>query len=143
MPRYVWRAAANLRRRLYEVLEHGTIGDRTGLIVGRLIVVLIIVNLVAITLESVPTFRVEFEPLFTAVEILSLVVFTIEYGLRVWVAVEHAPHRHLSARKARWGDAPRRKRHASDRAQCATGQIRHYPGCDVVGNRYAGHYRLR
>jgi voltage-gated potassium channel len=102
MPRYVWRAAANLRRRLYEVLEHGTIGDRTGLIVGRLIVVLIIVNLVAITLESVPTFQVEFEPLFTAVEILSLVVFTIEYGLRVWVAVEHAPHRHLSARKARW-----------------------------------------
>src|SRR6266540_1367494 len=50
----------------YEFVEHGTIGDRTGLIVGRLIVVLIIVNLVAITLESVPTFQVEFEPLFTA-----------------------------------------------------------------------------
>ena len=51
MPRHAWRAAADLRRRLYEVLEHGTIGDRTSLIVGRLIVVLIIVNLVAITLE--------------------------------------------------------------------------------------------
>src|SRR6478735_5350053 len=81
MPRHAWRAAADLRRRLYEVLEHGTIGDRTSLIVGRLIVVLIIVNFV---------------------EILSLVIFSIEYGLRVWVAAEHAPHRHLNARKARW-----------------------------------------
>ena len=69
MPRHAWRAAADLRRRLYEVLEHGTIGDRTSLIVGRLIVVLIIVNLVAITLESVPTFQVEYGPLFTVVEI--------------------------------------------------------------------------
>ena len=102
MPRHAWRAAADLRRRLYEVLEHGTIGDRTSLIIGRLIVLLIIVNLVAITLESVPTFRVVYGPLFTVVEILSLVIFSIEYGLRVWVAAEHAPHRHLNARKARW-----------------------------------------
>lgn len=49
----------NLRHRVYEILEHGTIGDRTGLIVGRLIVVLIIINLVAITLESVPNFQTE------------------------------------------------------------------------------------
>ena len=102
MPRHAWRAAADLRRRLYEVLEHGTIGDRTSLIVGRLIVVLIIVNLVAITLESVPTFQVGYGTLFNFVEILSLVIFSIEYGLRVWVAAEHAPHRHLNARKARW-----------------------------------------
>jgi hypothetical protein len=41
MPRRIWRSGGDLRRRLYEILEHGTIGDRTGLIVGRLIVVLI------------------------------------------------------------------------------------------------------
>src|SRR5262249_32020199 len=40
--------------------------------------------------------------LFTAIELLSLVVFTIEYALRVWVAAEHAPARHSSERKARW-----------------------------------------
>ena len=32
---------------------------------------------------------------FVAIEIFSLVVFTVEYGLRLWVAVEHGPHRHL------------------------------------------------
>jgi voltage-gated potassium channel len=102
IPRHHWFAAVHWRRRLYEILEHGTIGDQAGVTVGRLIVVLILVNLVSITLESVPAFQSQYGPLFTAVELLSLVVFTIEYGLRVWVAVEHAQHRHLSARKARW-----------------------------------------
>jgi voltage-gated potassium channel len=102
MPRHIWRPGLNIRQRLYEILEHGTIGDRTGLIVGRLIVALIILNLVAMTLESVPALEAQYAPLFTAIELVSLVVFSIEYGLRVWVAAEHAPHRHGSERRARW-----------------------------------------
>src|SRR5215831_11378392 len=102
MMRHIWRTRVDLRRRLYEILEHGAIGDRAGLIVGRLIVVLIVVNLVAMTLDSVPALQAQYEPLFTAIELLSLVLFTIEYGLRVWVAVEHVPHRPSSERKARW-----------------------------------------
>jgi len=102
MTRHIWRTRVDLRRRLYEILEHGAIGDRAGLIVGRLIVVLIVVNLVAMTLDSVPALQAQYEPLFTEIELLSLVLFTIEYGLRVWVAAEHAPHRPSSERKARW-----------------------------------------
>jgi hypothetical protein len=102
MPRHIWRTGLDLRRRLYEILEHGTIGNRTGLIVGRHIVLLIITNLVAMTLDSVPALQAQYAPLFIAIELLSLVVFTIEYGLRAWVAAEHAPHRHLSERRARW-----------------------------------------
>ena len=101
MPRDI-RRTAKLRRRLYEILEHGTIGDRTGLIVGRLIVALIVVNLVSMTLDSVPALQTQYGPLFTAIELTSLVVFTIEYALRVWVAAEHAPQRHATERKARW-----------------------------------------
>jgi voltage-gated potassium channel len=102
MTRHNRRTHVDLRRRLYEILEHGAIGDRVGLIVGRLIVVLIIINLVAMTLDTVPKLQAQYGPLFTAIELLSLVLFTIEYGLRVWVAAEHAPHRHSSERKARW-----------------------------------------
>jgi len=91
MRRHIWRSGVDLRRRLYEILEHGTIGDRTGLIVGRLIVALIVTNLVTMTLDSVPALQAQYGPLFIAVELLSLVVFTIEYALRVWVAAEHAP----------------------------------------------------
>src|SRR5215470_12398212 len=92
MPRRTWRTGANLRRRLYEILEHGTIGDQTAVVVGR----------VAMTLDSVPALQAQYGPLFLAIELLSLVLFTIEYALRVWVAAEHAPYRQASERKARW-----------------------------------------
>src|SRR5262250_3552516 len=102
MTRGVWHRAVELRHRLYDILEHGSIGDRTGVIVGRLIALLIVVNLVAMALESVPSLEARHASLFTAIELLSLIVFTIEYGLRVWVAPEHDRHRHLSSRRARW-----------------------------------------
>jgi voltage-gated potassium channel len=95
-------STAKVRRRLYEILDHGGIGDWAGAVVARLTVALIIINLVAVTLESVPALHAEHGALFTAIELFSLVVFTIEYGLRVWVAPEHPAYRHLSAQAARW-----------------------------------------
>jgi voltage-gated potassium channel len=94
-------AAPELRRRLYEILHHGTIGDRASRIAGQFIVLLIIVNLVSVSLETVPDLAERYGPLFTAVEILSLAVFTLEYGLRVWVAVDHPPYHQLGPRQAR------------------------------------------
>jgi voltage-gated potassium channel len=95
-------STAVVRRRLYEILDHGGIGDRAAAVVGRLIVLLIVINLVAVTLESVPVLHAQYGGLFTAVEFLSLVVFTIEYALRAWSAPEHPAYRHSSARAARW-----------------------------------------
>ena len=46
-----------LRRRVYLVLEQGPVGDRLGVLVDRLLVALILVNLVAVALESVPEYR--------------------------------------------------------------------------------------
>src|SRR5262249_2496103 len=92
---------ARLRHRLYGLLEHGPIGDWAGRIIGQFIVALIVVNLVAVVLESVPAYAARWHALFHAIEILSLVVFTLEYALRVWVAVEHAPYRHLTPGAAR------------------------------------------
>jgi voltage-gated potassium channel len=66
-----------------------------------LLIVLIVVNLVAVTLESVPQYEHAYAREFFAIEALSLVVFTVEYLLRVWVAAEHAPYRHLSPIRAR------------------------------------------
>ena len=49
-------------------------------------------------LETVPVLQTRYNSLFTAIEIFSLVVFTVEYALRIWVSVEHAPYRHSSPR---------------------------------------------
>ena len=92
----------DLRRRLYDVLEHGSLAGRAGRLVVRSIVFLIVVNLAAVTLESVPSVQAGYGALFDAIEAVSLVVFTIEYALRVWVAGEHGLHRHEGEWAARW-----------------------------------------
>lgn len=94
--------AKELRSRVHDILDHGVGGDRTGRLVGQFIVLLIVVNLFAVTMESVPDLARRYGPWFEATEILSLIVFTIEYGLRVWVAADLPSHRHLKPQKARW-----------------------------------------
>src|SRR5712691_5659038 len=95
------RTRIALKRRLAEVLEE-QVGDKPGRIVGRLIMLLIVVNLVAVTLESVPSLAARYGMLFSTIQIVSLLVFTVEYLVRIWVAGEHPAQRHLQASKARW-----------------------------------------
>ncbi len=95
------RRLRELRKRVYQVLEQGPVGDRLSRAVDRFLVLLIVVNLLAVALESMPQYHTRYAALFALVEYFSLVVFTVEYGLRLWCAVEHGPHQHLAARRAR------------------------------------------
>ena len=90
-----------LRRRVYQVLEQGPVGDRLSRAIDRFLVLLIVVNLLAVALELMPQYQTRYAALFALVEYFSLVVFTVEYGLRLWCSVEHGPHQHLAARRAR------------------------------------------
>jgi voltage-gated potassium channel len=90
-----------IRRRVYDLIEHGPVGERSQRVVSRLLIALIVINLAAVTLESVPQYEHAYAHVFLAIEISSLVVFTAEYLLRVWVAVEHAPNQALSPTRAR------------------------------------------
>jgi voltage-gated potassium channel len=94
------KSAHALRKRVYALLDQAP-GSRAGLIVDRLLIGLILVNLVAVALESIPALALEDHVIFAVIEYVSLIVFTVEYGLRIWVAAEHGPHRHLSATRAR------------------------------------------
>jgi len=89
------------RRRIYEILERGDPSDAVSVAVDRLIVALIILNLAAVALETVPRLGSDYAWLFETVEIVSLVAFSVEYALRVWVAVEHTPFQRLSPFVAR------------------------------------------
>jgi len=93
---------SSVRRRVYVLLEHGMVGDRRASAVSRVLVLLILVNLIAVTLESVPAISAAYGSLFLGIEIVSLVVFTVEYALRLWVAIEHEPYSQHSPLRARW-----------------------------------------
>lgn len=91
----------DIRRRAYQVLEQGPVGDRLSVMIDRALVALILVNLLVVVLQSMPELEAGYALWFDAIEVFSLVVFTTEYVLRLWVAAEHGPHRHLSATRAR------------------------------------------
>jgi voltage-gated potassium channel len=81
--------AVALRRRTHEILDQGPFGDATSRAVNHLLVAMIVVNLVATALQSVPALDARYGIVFTIIEWLSLILFTAEYLLRVWVAADN------------------------------------------------------
>ncbi len=86
-----------VRKRTFEVLEDARRDDPLSRVVDLALVVLITVNLVAVVLELVPALSVRFHDVFVVIEIVSLVVFTVEYAARIWAAMDHPlrPRRYL------------------------------------------------
>lgn len=90
-----------LRRRIYQVLEQGPVGDALGAMVDRFLVALILVNLLAVALESVPDLGARYALVFEMIEYVSLAIFSAEYGLRIWCAADHGPYQQLTPARAR------------------------------------------
>ena len=76
------------RNRIYQILEFTDPEDRTSRFVSFGIVGLIIVNVLAIVLESLPSLYHAYEKTFFRLEIVSCTIFILEYVLRVWASVE-------------------------------------------------------
>jgi voltage-gated potassium channel len=95
------RMSSRLRYRVYEILDQSLAGDRVAALVHRVIVALIIGNISAVVLETVPSLSARFEPLFLSFEAISVSGFFVEYALRLWASVEHPELQHLPAWRAR------------------------------------------
>lgn len=90
-----------LRRRCYEVLERDSAHDKLAERVNLALIALIVANVSAAVLETVPSLALHDRVEFHVFELFSLVVFAAEYVLRVWVAPENPRYRGMSAREAR------------------------------------------
>jgi voltage-gated potassium channel len=77
-----------LRRRVYEIIETGHGDDLASKIFDWFIVGLILLNVAAFVAETVPGLRAKWGTWFHWFEVFSVAVFTIEYALRIWTAVE-------------------------------------------------------
>ena len=81
-------ARESYRRRAYLALEGGRLGGPLGTIVEVTLVALIILNVVAYTLQSVPQFERDYHAALDIFELVSIVVFAFEYIMRLWTAPE-------------------------------------------------------
>ena len=73
----------HIQRRVFEVLD-GAVMDSTSRIVELFIAGLVVANVVAIILESVQSLHDQYEQYFHVFDMFSVIVFSIEYVLRVW-----------------------------------------------------------
>ena len=72
------------QRRIFEILEKGQVGDRLSLRCDLFLSILIVVNLIAVCLETIDSLFLEYKTIFVAIELVSVSIFSIEYVLRIW-----------------------------------------------------------
>jgi voltage-gated potassium channel len=77
-----------IRRRVFQLLDPVHTGQSKARAIEFALLTLIFFNIVAIVLESVESVNQKFGDYFRWLEVFSVLVFSVEYLLRVWVSVE-------------------------------------------------------
>ncbi|HED12721.1 MAG TPA: cyclic nucleotide-binding domain-containing protein [Gammaproteobacteria bacterium] len=90
-----------IRRRVYSLLESGSSNDATSRLLNAFLVSLIVLNVIAVTLETEPALESRYHSTFIAFEIFSVVIFSIEYLCRLWVCTDYPRLQNTPAWRAR------------------------------------------
>ncbi len=89
------------RRRIYQIMEAGHPDDLASRIFDWAIIGLIIANVAAAVVSTLPAVADSHGTAFLGFEIVSVAIFTVEYLVRIWVSVEHLPWSQMKPLKAR------------------------------------------
>ncbi len=79
----------DLRRRVFAILESSDKTSTLGKRVDFALIVLIIVNIFSVILETIDSIYLAYAVYFDVIEFVSVIIFSIEYLLRLWVCVEN------------------------------------------------------
>lgn len=93
--------SSTLRQRAYRLLDGSGPREIAVLCVRYGLFVLILLNVATSVLSTIAEMNADYGPVFDAIESASLLIFAIEYALRVWIAPEGSFRSGESAWKAR------------------------------------------
>jgi voltage-gated potassium channel len=85
------------QQRMLQILERGSKDDRVSMMVDQLLGLLIILNIFAISLESIESLSQQYATQFWWFEMVSVTVFGIEYLLRIWASKANETSKYSSA----------------------------------------------
>ena len=85
---------------MFDLLDQSS-GDAWSQLIDAVLIAVILVNVSAAVLESVPEIAEKYALAFSAIEAVSVAVFTAEYLVRLWAAPENALLGRLPAWRAR------------------------------------------
>lgn len=74
----------NIRKRIWEIIEVAKPGDTASRVFDISILTLIFFNVVAVIVGSVQSIRARFETFLDLFELVSVLIFTVEYLARLW-----------------------------------------------------------
>ncbi len=89
------------RRRAFDILERDLPGDHVADVVHYFLIGTVLLSVLGAVLVTVPSLALRDTWWFEAGEFTALVIFTVEYAVRLWVAPEHPLRRGMSPLKAR------------------------------------------
>ncbi|RZV31833.1 MAG: ion transporter [Chromatiales bacterium] len=81
--------AMSRRRAVFRALETADDGDRLSRVVDFCLIALISASVIAVILESIPSFSARYGDALTLFEVVTVAIFSVEYVLRVWTSIEH------------------------------------------------------
>jgi voltage-gated potassium channel len=87
-----------LRKWAYNLLEPSVSGSRAAKAIEFLLIALIFLNIIAIMAESVPEYALEYQQSFLSLEKFSIIIFSVEYVLRIWTCAENPKYKGLKGR---------------------------------------------
>ena len=91
----------DVQYRIYQLLEKAEEGDKASRLVDIGLSVLVFVNVIAVSLETVDSLHRAYAGLFWWIETVSVTLFSVEYVLRFWSVAAAADERGISSLKAR------------------------------------------
>jgi len=75
-----------MKQKAYRLVEKGSYGSRINVLFDYFIMGLIILNVIAVILESIPTIKATTGNLFRVFEVVSVIIFSLEYLMRIYVS---------------------------------------------------------
>jgi len=84
----------DLKRRVYSLLEPDDNGSVWDSVIDLFMTILILLNVLFVILETIEFFQKNFNEFFRIFEIISILIFSIEYILRLWSCVSLEKYRH-------------------------------------------------
>jgi voltage-gated potassium channel len=98
----------SFRRMVYHMLGGEGHEDPWVKLIDRFLILLIVANVAAVVAESVEALALVHGPVFHAFDVASVIVFSVEYLLRLWTAVElpDPRYKHPLWGRLRWAVSP-------------------------------------
>ena len=72
------------QKRVFEIIEKGQAHDRASRYCDLFLFGLIVLNLLAVCLETIDSLYAQYRVVFTLIELISVSIFSVEYVLRIW-----------------------------------------------------------